>query len=409
MMQFLESVKLAISSIRGSKLRSILTLLGIAVGLFSIIIVMTAISAIQKSVENTFNQIGTTNFIIQKYPAIQLGPHSRRQFRNRKDIEVADGERLRELTSLPSAIGVQVTTGGKVVRVGNIKTNPSVSIAGANIEINAAFDLKLDGGRVLSKPDIDYSRPVAVLGYDMVEKFFRNIEPVGQTLKIENFNFEVIGYFAKRGSIMGQSQDNFILIPISTFQKCFGTERSASIIVVAPSKELIPATMDETITAMRKVRKLKGYQENDFEIVTNEQLIEQFNDITKYFKLGAGVIAFIALLAAGIGIMNIMLVSVTERTKEIGIRKAIGARKQSILTQFVVEAVTLSWLGGLIGIVLGLIGGNLVALVLGVSVVLPVEWIAIGLFVTTFVGIVFGVYPAVKASNLDPIEALRYE
>jgi putative ABC transport system permease protein len=167
--------------------------------------------------------------------------------------------------------------------------------------------------------------------------------------------------------------------------------------------------MDETITAMRKVRKLKGYQENDFEIVTNEQLIEQFNDITKYFKLGAGVIAFIALLAAGIGIMNIMLVSVTERTKEIGIRKAIGARKQSILTQFVVEAVTLSWLGGLIGIVLGLIGGNLVALVLGVSVVLPVEWIAIGLFVTTFVGIVFGVYPAVKASNLDPIEALRYE
>ncbi|MDH7605863.1 MAG: FtsX-like permease family protein, partial [Melioribacter sp.] len=166
---------------------------------------------------------------------------------------------------------------------------------------------------------------------------------------------------------------------------------------------------DEVIGALRKIRKVEASQENDFEIVTNDQLIQQFNDLTKYFKLGAGVIAFIAIIAAGIGIMNIMLVSVTERTREIGIRKAVGAKKKTILTQFVIEATALSWIGGLIGIFFGLIGGNIVAVQLGVPVYIPVEWIIIGLLVTTFVGVVFGVYPALKAANLDPIEALRYE
>ncbi|KAF0210250.1 MAG: ABC transporter efflux, partial [Ignavibacteria bacterium] len=179
--------------------------------------------------------------------------------------------------------------------------------------------------------------------------------------------------------------------------------------VMVKDKEQIEEAKDEVIGALRKIRKVAPGDENDFEIITNEQLVEQFNDITKYFKIGAGVVAFIALLAAGIGIMNIMLVSVTERTREIGIRKAIGARKQNIMAQFVIEAVSLSWFGGLIGILLGVIGGNIVAVALGVNVVIPIDWILIGLTVTTFVGVVFGVYPALKAANLDPIEALRYE
>jgi len=172
---------------------------------------------------------------------------------------------------------------------------------------------------------------------------------------------------------------------------------------------MFEATMSEVIGVLRTLRKVPPGKDNDFEIITNDQLIDQFNDITKYFKFGAAIIAFIALIAAGVGIMNIMLVSVTERTREIGIRKAIGAKKGVIRTQFVVEAVVLSQIGGLIGIVLGLIGGNLVSLMLNVSIVLPVFWILLGLFITTFVGVLFGVYPAIKASNLDPIEALRYE
>lgn len=409
-MLFFESIKLAFNSIRTSKLRSVLTLLGIAVGLFSIIIVMTAISAIQQSVENTFNSLGTNNFIVQKWPAIRVGnPHASRDRRNRKDIEVKDGIKLREMTSLPVAIGISLSTGGKVIKYGNEKTNPSVAVAGVNFDYFIALDLKIGEGRNFSKSDDDYSKPVAVVGTDVVDRLFKGIDPIGRRIRVEKFSYEIIGVFEKRGSILGQSQDNFICVPLSVFEKHFGSDRSANFVVMAQSKEMIPATMDEVIGAMRKIRKVPTGLENDFELVTNEQLIEQFNDITKYFKLGAGVVAFIALLAAGIGIMNIMLVSVTERTREIGIRKAIGAMKKNILAQFIIEAVTLSWFGGLIGILIGLIGGNLVAVTLGVSVVLPVEWIVIGLIVTSFVGVVFGVYPAYKAANLDPIEALRYE
>ncbi|MEW6702872.1 MAG: ABC transporter permease [Bacteroidota bacterium] len=409
-MQIFESIKLAFGSIIGSKLRSVLTLLGIAVGLFSIIIVMTAISAVQKSVEDTFNEIGTNNFIIQKWPAIQLGdPHRQSKYRNRKNITVEEGEKLREMTSLPVAVGISLRLGGKTVKYAAEKTNPNVLIQGGNLDLFLAYDYKVSEGRGLSKSDIDYARPVTVLGSDVAEKIFKNVNPIGQTVKVDNFNLEVIGVFEKEGSILGQSQDNFIAVPLQVFQKYFGEKRSAGLTIVAPSKELIEVTQDEVIGALRKIRKVESWQENDFEIITNEQLIQQFNDLTKYFKLGAGVIAFIALLAAGIGIMNIMLVSVTERTREIGIRKAIGARKRTILTQFVIEAVALSWFGGIIGILIGVLGGNIVALQLGVSIVLPIEWIIIGLIVTTFVGIVFGVYPAVKAANLDPIEALRYE
>jgi putative ABC transport system permease protein len=409
-MQIFESIKLAFGSIRASKLRSFLTLIGIAVGLFSIIIVMTAISAIQTSVENTFNSIGTNNFVVQKFPALQIGnPHSRREYRNRKDLTIKEGEKLKRLTSLPAAVGIGLVRNGRTIKFGNQKTNPDVTVAGVNYDYFIALDLKLSDGRNFSMSDNDYNRPVAVLGYDIVEKLFNNIDPLGQTLKVDNFNYEIIGVFAKRGSILGQSQDNFICIPLTIFEKHFGERRSAQFIVMAKNKEMIDQTQDEVITALRAIRKVPPSSPNDFELVTNEQLIEQFNDITKYFKIGAGVVAFIAIIAAGIGIMNIMLVSVTERTKEIGIRKAVGAKRKTILTQFIIEAVSLSWFGGLLGIIIGLIGGNMVAVWLDVSIVIPLQWIIIGLVVTTLVGVVFGVYPAYKAANLDPIEALRYE
>jgi len=409
-MLILESIKLALGSIINNKLRSILTLLGIAIGLFSIIIVMTAISAIQQNVEDTFNSIGSNNFIIQKYPAIQVGgPHARREFRNRKDLTVEEAETLSDMVYLPAAIGINLGTGGKIIKYQNEKTNPNVYVAGVNTGYLYALDLKLAGGRSLTKPDDELSRPVVILGYDVYSTLFKNIYPVGQTVKIDNYNFEVIGLFEKRGTVLGQSQDNFVCIPISIFKKYFGERRSAAFFIMARSKELIEETKDEVIGALRKIRKVPPGSDNDFEIITNDQLISQFNDMTKYIKLGAGIIAFIAIVAAGIGIMNIMLVSVTERTKEIGIRKAIGAKRKTILAQFVVEAIALSWFGGLIGIILGIIGGNIVAGILGFSIVIPLDWIVIGLLVTTIVGVVFGVYPAVKASNLDPIEALRYE
>ncbi len=407
--QFVESIRMAIDSLRSNKLRSSLTLLGIAIGLFSIIIVMTSIGAIQNSFEDAFNSIGTNNFIIQKYPAIQIGHRARAKYRNRKDITIEQGKKLKEITRLPEAVGISLRRGSRVAKFMNNKTNPDVTLEGMNLDQFKISDYEIADGRGFSQQDMRSAKFVCVIGDDIVRKLFKSVEPVGQKIKVDNTKFEVIGTIKKIGSILGQGQDNFVAIPISTYERLYGDKSSATITVMARSKELLPKTMDEVIGALRTIRKVPAGKDNDFEIVTNDQLIEQFNDITKYFKLGAGIIAFIALIAAGIGIMNIMLVSVTERTREIGIRKAIGAKKGTIKTQFIIESTILSLIGGMIGILLGVLGGNIVAVYIGVSVILPLEWIVIGLLVTSFVGIIFGVYPAAKASNLDPIEALRYE
>lgn len=408
-MQIKESIVMALDSLTNNKLRSVLTLVGIAIGLFSIIIVMTAIGAVQKTVEDTFNSIGTNNFIIQKYPAVSIGHSNWRLYRNRKDLTVEDGERLQDLTILPKAIGLELDRGGKVVKYENKSTNPNVNVIGSNLDNMMVNDWQVESGRAFTKQDMDYSRNVVILGKDVENKIFDYIDPVGMEVTVDNHNFEVIGVFESKGSVLGQGQDNFVALPLTTYQKIYGKDEGGTYTIMAHSTELMSRTMDEVIGALRVIRKVPLGEDNDFEIVTNDQLIDQFNDLTQYFKLGAGVVAFIALLAAGVGIMNIMLVSVTERTREIGIRKAIGAKKAIIRSQFVAEAVVLSQIGGLAGILIGVIGGNLVAVAIGVSVVVPIEWILIGLTVTTLVGVVFGVYPAMKASNLDPIEALRYE
>jgi len=408
-MLLVENTKLAMNSLRTNKLRSYLTLLGIAIGLFSIILVMTAISAIQSSFEGVFSEIGSNNFIVQKYPAVRMGD-DRGRYRNRKDLTIDEGLKLREQTALPVYVGIYLGSGGKVIKFGNEKTNPNVSVIGENLDAIYSNVLEVTEGRMYNKNDIDLSRPVVVLGAAVVDKLFPKQNPIGQTIKIDNDMAEVIGVFKKRGDIMGQSRDNFVSIPVTYYVKLYGDHlHSAQYIITSKSKELLNETVDEVTGALRTIRKNKPGQENDFEVITNEQIVQQFNDITKYFKIGAFVIAVIALLASGVGIMNIMLVSVTERTREIGIRKALGAKKIVIRTQFMVEAIVLSLVGGFIGIVLGVIGGNVVASLIGVPIHVPIDWIMIGLTITSFVGILFGVYPAIKASNLDPIEALRYE
>lgn len=408
-MQIKESIVMAFDSLRTNKLRSILTLIGIGIGLFSIIIVMTAIGAVQKTVEDAFSSIGTNNFIIQKYPAVRMGPGHWRMYRNRKDLTSDQGRRLKELTILPTAIGIEMDDGGNIIKYKNLSTNPNVNVIGTDLDNFMVNDLKVEFGRGFTIQDMDYIRRYAIIGKDVADKLFENVDPIGEEIKVDNQPFEVIGVFEKKGSVLGSGQDNFVAIPLPMFERMYGEERGATFTIMAPSPELMERTMDEVIGALRVIRKVPIGEDNDFEIVTNDQLVDQFNDLTKYFKLGAGVVAFIALLAAGVGIMNIMLVSVTERTREIGIRKAIGARKSIIRSQFVAEAIVLSQIGGIGGIVLGVLGGNLVAIMINVSVVVPIDWIMIGLTVTTLVGVVFGVYPAIKASNLDPIEALRYE
>ncbi|HMD13052.1 MAG TPA: ABC transporter permease [Bacteroidota bacterium] len=406
-----ESFLMALSALRTNKLRSILTLLGIAVGVFSIIGVMTAMGVILNSIESGMSMLGSNTIQIQKYPMFEAGdPQDQAQLRNRKDITYDQGLRLKERASLASAVGMFAfsNNGVVVVSLRGDKTNPNISLSGRDIEGFSANNWSIGEGRLYTPEELASAKHVAVLGADVVKKIFPKSDPLGQRIKVDGREFEVIGVVQSRGQLMGQG-DNFVVIPINTFFDIYGKNQQVSIKVVAPTQSALADCIEQARGILRTVRHVSPGDNDDFYIWSNDSLITQFNDFTKYFQLGVLLVSAIALLAAGVGIMNIMLVSVTERTREIGIRKAIGARKNNILTQFVLEAVVISEFGGVIGILLGLFGGNLVALYMNIPPVIPVQWVVIGFLSCSVVGIVFGVYPAWKASNLDPIESLRYE
>ncbi|MBI3193685.1 MAG: FtsX-like permease family protein, partial [Ignavibacteriae bacterium] len=243
---------------------------------------------------------------------------------------------------------------------------------------------------------------------EIAKKVFPKVDAVGKSVRVDGQNYQVIGVFQPKGQAFGGG-GNIIVIPITTFFSEYGKERSVNIMVQSTSKETYDDCIEQVRGILRASRGVPPGAEDDFDIWSNDSQIREFNNVTKYVRMGILIISAIALLAAGVGVMNIMLVSVTERTREIGIRKAIGARKSNILTQFILEAIVLSELGGLLGIILGIVGGNVAAIMMEVPPVIPWDWAAIGFGICSLIGIVFGVYPAWKASNLDPIESLRYE
>jgi putative ABC transport system permease protein len=408
---FRESVQMALAAVRTSKLRSLLTLLGIAVGVFSIISVMTGVGVLKNSIEEGMMQLGANTFQVQKFPAFNTGPDDRRRFRNRKDITIEQANLVQERATLAQAVGIEIFSFGKVFVWRGQKTNPNLSIGGENLDGLITNDWTLDVGRSFSPQDMDEGRKVMILGQAAAEKLFPpSISPLGEEIRVDGTLYQVIGVFAKKGGSLGGNQDNFGAIPITTFMSKYGkADRSVNIMVKARSKELLDDTIEQVRSILRSARKVAPGAEDDFAYFSNDSLIKQFNEFTLYLRLGVLLVSSIALLAAGVGIMNIMLVSVTERTREIGIRKAIGALKKDILAQFIIEAVILSELGGILGVFAGILTGNVVGLLLEVPAVIPWDWAAIGIIVCSLVGLLFGVYPAWKAANLDPIEALRYE
>jgi putative ABC transport system permease protein len=256
---------------------------------------------------------------------------------------------------------------------------------------------------------VDSARTVCVLGSGLATNIFPNSTAVGEQVKIDGIDYTVIGVLESRGASLGSDQDNFAVVPITIGLNRYGRWRSLNILVQARDSASYDATLEETRGAMRVIRKVRPGQDEDFEIASNDSMIEQFNSFTRDVRIGVAVVSSIALLAAGIGIMNIMLVSVTERTREIGIRRAIGAKKRNIMAQFIMEAVVLCEVGGVMGVIMGILGGNVTAYFLKLPPVIPMDWVIIGLAICSVVGIVFGTYPAWKAANLDPIESLRYE
>lgn len=408
-MQFFETIKIALNSLRTNKLRSLLTILGIVVGIFSIICISTIISVLQSSIESGVSSLGQNTFQIQKFPAIH--EHGQRdKYRNRKDLTLEEYYLLKDRLTEALYVGAEQWNFGVIAKYRNEETNPNVSVCGITPDAQPNNKWIIEEGRAINNSDIDHYSAICVLGKDVAKKLFHFVDPIGQEIKVDDKRLRVIGVYEGQGELFGQSRDNFVVMPITTYQGFYGrTGNSINITVMAPGKETYNATIESAIGQMRIIRKVAPSEENDFEIFSNESILAQINDTTKYVEIGAMVIAMIALIAAGVGIMNIMLVSVTERTREIGVRKAIGAKKNAILVQFLTEAIVLSIGGGIIGIVLGVGVGNLAGLMLEAKAQIPIFSVLLGVFLCILVGVVFGTYPAYKAANLDPIEALRYE
>ena len=403
-----ESFWMAIDAIRKNKLRSSLTLLGISIGVFSVIGVMTAIRTLESSIASGLNVFATNTFVIQKYPEVNFG--SNRKYRQRKNIDFSQYQKFKSRSILPILVSVLEGSSVRNVRYKDRIVKNYVDLIGGDDGTIRFYNSYISDGRNFIEDDIHFKRNVCVLGMDVVDRLFPFEDPISKKIKVDGLDYFVVGVTERQGEAFGQSKDNFIAIPISTYLERFSDKwTTLSIHVESSSESTFEKTKDEAIGLMRSIRKVKPEDDNDFEVVTNTEMIEQFSGFTNGVKLFALCVSVIALVVAGIGIMNIMLVSVTERIKEIGIRKAIGATKKDILTQFLMEAIFLSEFGGIVGIIMGVAGGNMVAVIFNIPAVIPIDWAVIGLVVCSAIGIGFGIYPAWRAAQLDPIESLRFE
>jgi putative ABC transport system permease protein len=408
--QLKDLLKLSIGALGTNKLRSGLTILGISIGVFSVVGVMTALSAIRESIDTGLSVFAANVFEISKYPAIQFeGGRSRWRERPnitpRQAMEFAD--RMREDAIPVTIYGVD---GGERVRFEDRRTSPSNRIFGTNDNFLLTHKYEIARGRNLSISDLEFNRPVIVLGASIAAELFPDQDPLGKSVVADDNRYTVIGVLEARGNLFGQTMDNLVLVPVTRFvANNWNWWRSMEMSVLAPSATEMAMAQDRAIGIFRQIRGLEPEEDNDFELYSNDSLQDAFANIARIVGTGGLLISAVALLCAGIGIMNIMLVSVTERTREIGLRKSIGARGQDILTQFLVEAVALSLLGGAGGIVLGWVMGNFVAAQMGVPMIIPWFWIGVAITICTLIGVTFGFFPALRAARMKPVEAMRYE
>jgi putative ABC transport system permease protein len=415
-MRSLDTLFMSLGAILSNKLRSVLTLVGIVAGVASIIAVMTGISVVQSTMEKEMSVLGAQVFQVQKWPAGGFGGvEEHRKAMRRPPITIENANAIREQVKSVDLVGCELWDFGFVAQYKEEKTNPNVTICGGTPEYPPNNTHYVGLGRNISQMDVKSGRSVAVIGHAIAEKLFPFVDPIGKVIRVDGRKYQVVGVFDEKKSAFGSAYDNYVLIPITTYVGTYGMvnrdgfPRSVNVTVRAKSPELIRDAVEETRQVLRRERGVKANEEDNFDFFSSESLITQFNQLTVGVKIAAFVIGIIALVVAGIGIMNIMLVSVTERTKEIGIRKSLGAKPRYILTQFLLEAVILCNIGGVVGVLVGFGLGNLVTLFTSFDVNVPLQWVFIGLAFCSVVGVAFGLLPAVRASRLNPIDALRYE
>ncbi len=407
-MELQDVISSAWTSLRANKTRTALTLLGMVIGVFAIITSVTAVKVIDVYFEEKMTFLGTGTFTISRYPSMRMGD---RRFDFRPNITAEQVERLRESLAGPLTVSAQEDFDLTTVRFDARVTDPNVVLIGTDENFLGNFSYTIDYGRSFTLEDNRYARRLVVLGSAVAEELFPSRSPLGKVVDVGGNRFTVIGVLEPKGNFLGFNVDNRVFAPMGTLLHLYGaSDRNiATTSVRAPAPHLVPAAMDEVIGRLRTIRAVPPGEENNFELETNDSMRAIFDAFTGTLTAGGAGIGLIALFAAGIGIMNIMLVSVTERTREIGIRKSVGARKRDIMGQFVLEAVLLCQIGGLVGILLGVAAGNAVAVYFGISAAVPWGWAMAAAVMVSAVALVFGGYPALKASRLDPIESLRYE
>ena len=414
-MNALESISIAIDAVRSQKLRSSLTLLSIGIGVFAIIASTSIMNTLQQAVNGQLADLGENSILIQRTPTINFGTNWAKM-RKRKNITYAQAQQFRDRMTTTQLISISNESPAYTIKAGLESTNPDVSLIGIDDQYFAVNAIAIGEGRSFIESEVILNRRAAIIGTDVVKALFGQGSALGKTITIKNQEFDVIGILESRGGVLGQSQDNRVLIPITVFNRYYTSEWDASvdISVKAESKLTLESTFDEAVGVMRALRSVKPWDENNFEIDTNDAITGQFSGFSSALLIVAWISGLGALVAAGIGIMNMMLVSVRERTREIGVRKALGARKRWIVRQFLIESITLCQLGGLTGMIGGLGSSWAVTEILrgtmpSLSYVMPWGTVVFSIVICTVIGIGFGLYPAWRAATLDPIEALRYE
>jgi putative ABC transport system permease protein len=401
----LEGGRMALFSLRANRLRTVLTTVGIGIGVATLLAIIGIIQGLNTSFANQMATIGSSSLYVSKFPWVIKGDWW--QYRNRKDFTLEQMEMIRAQSTFATAVAPVVF---RVADVGFMSDQLSlVGVMGTRGDYLGVTGWELSSGRFLNETDDDNRRSVVVLGMDVVDRLFPNSDPLGASVRIENRPFRVIGVLARRGKILGESQDLRVMIPFKTFWGYFGKRRGFSIGVGIERSQDIDAAEDQLVGILRRARNTPADRPDDFTINRPEQLAATYRQLTGALYSVAIGIGLITMLVGGIGIMNIMLVSVRERTREIGIRRALGARKRTIVLQFLMEAAAVSGIGGLLGTIVGLSGAKLVSEITPLAASVDPLTVVLGVSFAAIVGLLFGIWPAARAANLDPVEALRYE
>jgi len=405
-----ENISIALQSIAGNRLRASLTSLIIAIGIMALVAILTSVEGIKNNLNDAFADLGANSFTIQnRGEGLNFGDNGHRKIY--PSITYMQATRFKELFKLPVIVSVNHdVTGTAVAKYNNLKTNPNISVTGSDDNYLVTGGRKLGYGRNFSTSEIEHGTSVVIIGDEIRKRLFKSEDPIDKFVFIGNNRLKIIGVFKSKGSSSGFSSDKFCIVPVLKAKQMDTTKNQTFTITVKTANPgALDATIGEATSLFRNVRDLNIANDDNFEISRSDSIQKELSGNLGAMTAGGFAIGIITLIGAAIGLMNIMLVSVTERTREIGVRKAIGATPGIIRKQFLIEAIIICLMGGVTGVVLGIIAGNLVILLIHGSFVMPWVWIICAISLCSLIGLLSGFYPAKKAARLDPIEALRYE